>query len=605
MKKWNPPDMDAYGGGGMHWRDRAERTGWTESEFHRGLSLFLAHAGRPIPWHRPAWATEASIWRLKSAFEDPERFALAIDYKANAIPREAARDVLTWLMAVGEKHAIDDERTVERLAGAIQEHAEALIRLGGIPLWSLPDDRIENWSIADGLEKGWPPIAHVVDDTLVMRWRTQGEAGEDGEIYTMPHWRALEPDELARLDELAMVDTASGRVPWLSVQLAEYLRRTFGADDIADTWLTEEAQRERERATQVEAPGIVPSFALPGWSKRWKSYNTPPALAMLALGVWDGVVWPALEREAASRERAKRWHGPALPLRIAHPVLTQGRRVNVDVLRWALRSLHTLAGHRLVRWLARVTWRTAVENGINDGVIRATMNHAGGVGITVQGGIQGLADTVAGGNASGKDRVAVREALDALVNVGPAEWATEVEHGRVSGLVSSVVVLRGGPGRPGVVDITLPPLWTPGAVHRVPRGLPSRVLVPILPVPSLPPKVERLAPALAGLDSEAVIYLATHADELVNEGGVRIPWEWLAVEREINDVALRTALDWWTNEEPRWARSRGDRWTLADVPELEGARALLAESGNIRTRASLNGRRSALAKREGKGKRRG
>ena len=617
MKKWNPPDMDAYGGGGMHWRDRAERTGWTESEFHRGLSLFLAHAGRPIPWHRPAWATEASIWRLKSAFEDPERFALAIDYKANAIPREAARDVLTWLMAVGEKHAIDDERTVERLAGAIQEHAEALIRLGGIPLWSLPDDRIENWSIADGLEKGWPPIAHVVDDTLVMRWRTQGEAGEDGEIYTMPHWRALEPDELARLDELAMVDTASGRVPWLSVQLAEYLRRTFGADDIADTWLTEEAQRERERATQVEAPGIVPSFALPGWSKRWKSYNTPPALAMLALGVWDGVVWPALEREAASRERAERWHAPGLPLTVARPVLTQGRRVNVDdlgaaglalvptadidLLRAVLGALHTLAGHRLLRWFPAVAWRTAVEGGFQDGAVFATMNHAGGVAITVQGGIQGLAAVT--GSTSKKDASALRDALNALVNVGSAEWATEVERGCVSGLVSSLQFRRGGPGHPGEVVITLPPLWTPGAVHRVPRGLPSRVVAPVLSVPGLPRGLERLAPALAALDSEAVIFLATHAAELVSEGGVRIPWGRLASERQINDAALRTALAWWTDEEPRWARS-GERWTLADRPELAGARALLAESGDMRIRASVNGRLRAKAKREGSVKRR-
>ena len=431
--------------------------------------------------------------------------------------------------------------------------------------------------------------------------------------------RFLTDAEADALDKLAMVDTAQGRVPWLSVRLAEYTR-TLGdrANENAEAWLSFEAANEQGRAGSPTLPGMDPKPFLAGWLTPWRTYNTRPALAVLALAVW----WCELRpRVATARENVKRWHGPALPLRIAHPVLTQGRRVeldelgsvglalvpsaNVDVLRWALRSLHTLAGHRLVRWLARVTWRTAVENGINDGVIRATMNHAGGVGITVQGGIQGLADTVAGGNASGKDRVAVREALDALVNVGPAEWATEVEHGRVSGLVSSVVVLRGGPGRPGVVDITLPPLWTPGAVHRVPRGLPSRVLVPILPVPSLPPKVERLAPALAGLDSEAVIYLATHADELVNEGGVRIPWEWLAVEREINDVALRTALDWWTNEEPRWARSRGDRWTLADVPELEGARALLADSGTIRTRASLNGRRSALAKREGKGKRRG
>ena len=154
-------------------------------------------------------------------------------------------------------------------------------------------------------------------------WRTLQAFHFDGE------WRLVRADSeefynvagvpapIRRLDELAMVDTAQGRVPWLSVQLAEYLRQTFGeqAENMADEWLQGEARRERERLQQGSFGWG--NWALPGWVLPWQpdparpAFACPPAMALFILAVWHFELRPELARVAAWRARAERLR-PAL-----------------------------------------------------------------------------------------------------------------------------------------------------------------------------------------------------------------------------------------------------------------------------------------------------
>lgn len=333
------------------------------------------------PWNRPAWATSMVVDRLRSiAFCPPSTLsAAAID---------AARDVLDHKLVEGEELAGGGDELVERLARGVQDALNRFVvervryhnprpipsrrfmtpplelhqaervrrafagRVGMVAMGSwrmigrvarllvLPPEPIEwdLWFMISNIEHGWATSIHGTDGDLGVNDFDLGL--HFGGPWGMPRW--LSDAEVDELDELAMVDSAHGRVPWLSARLADYLRDGFGPSgaELADTWLKQEAERERERSKQVSAPN-APAFALPGWADRWRTYVTPPAFAALALAVWWSEVRPDVVALAKAIERAER-HRPALPAAAHQQILAfhnaRGARE------------HTREGQRIATW---------------------------------------------------------------------------------------------------------------------------------------------------------------------------------------------------------------------------------------------------------------
>ena len=255
------------------------------------------------------WTTmvlQANLFILKR----PDR---ALEYE------QAARDVLNHLATLDDEHAREEHAPV--LAALLAGHHDRFIRGCWITKQGpdLPPTLSHGWPWTRvEVERGPvpPSILSNVPPGLQASF-TRLTAG----IYMIDldgAWvRFLTDAEADALDELAMVDTAQGRVPWLSVQLAEYLRQTFGeqAENMADEWLQGEARRERERLQQGSFGWG--NWALPGWVLPWQpdparpAFACPPAMALFILAVWHFELRPELARVAAWRARAERLR-PAL-----------------------------------------------------------------------------------------------------------------------------------------------------------------------------------------------------------------------------------------------------------------------------------------------------
>ena len=285
----------------------------------------------PRPWNRPGWATAMVVQRLRSVAPVPP-------FTLSAAAIDAARDVLAFELVEGDDHAAGGDELVDDLARGVQE---ALNRFAVDVTWR---DSAGWWTVERRLEHGWPPtiVPYRYPGKLAIIGQNVAGGGHPGSLAQGWQGGFLSDAEVDVLDELAMVDSAHGRVPWLSARLAAFLRAGFAEPgaDLAATWLTEEVERDRARSEQVNTPN-APAFALPGWADRWRTYITPPAFAALALAVWRAELRPKVLRLANARERAER-HRPALPAAAHQQILAfhnaRGARE------------HTREGQRIATW---------------------------------------------------------------------------------------------------------------------------------------------------------------------------------------------------------------------------------------------------------------
>ena len=570
----------------------------------------------PRPWNRPAWATSMVVDRLHSIAPCPPSTlsAAAID---------AARDVLDHKL-VEDKLAGGGE-LVDRLARGVQDALNRFVvervryhnprpipsrrfvtkplelhqaerlrrafagRVGMVAMGSwrmigrvarlivLPPEPIEwdLWFMISDIENGWA--------TSIVGW--DGDLGVNdfdlgltfGGPQGMPRW--LSDAEVGVLDELAMVDSAHGRVPWLSARLAAFLRDGFGTAgaELADTWLEQEAERERERSKQVSAPN-APAFALPGWADRWRTYVTPPAFAALALAVWWSELRPEVDRVAKARahthtaamllpfvEATERppgvagltpsasWNAAVVDAELAHRMIEAG-------------DLAGSAGQAVMRSLPGLALEAHVHQG--RGVV---VFNEDGMQVQVQRTALGLTEVrcIGGYQALGRyletDREAVANAVRALASIG-IDWHRTMADGRTT-LVLDLVDDRTGGADRGVVSFAVPRVLSPSFAGELKGRDGTREIRTIVPVdPVMPPAPNpRTTAAASRLEQAAVRWLVEHPAECNADGGA-VPWGALADAVRVStakQTTRRTAvvdglLDLWTSS-GRWVRTES-RW---------------------------------------------
>jgi hypothetical protein len=591
------------------------------TERHGQRTPFPGHPRSiPRPWNRPAWATAMVVDRLRLVAPCPP-FALS----AAAI--DAARDVLAFDLGKGDRLAGDEH--ADRLARSVQatlnrfvvervhyhnphhnprpipsrrfateplelHQAERLRRafagrVGMVAMGSwmmigrvarlivLPPEPIEwdLWSMISDIEHGWA--------TSIVGW--DGDLGVNdfdlglhfGGPSGMPRW--LTAAEVDVLDELAMVDSAHGRVPWLSSRLADYLRDGFGTvgADLAEAWLKQEAERERERSEQVSAPN-APAFALPGWADPWLTYVTPPAFAALALAVWRAELRPEVELVAKARahthtaamllpfvEATERppgvagltpsasWNAAVVDAELAHRMIEAG-------------DLAGSAGQAVMRSLPGLALEAHVHHGRGvevfneDGMqVQVQRTALGLTEVRCIGGYQAL------GRYLGTDREAVANAVRALASIG-IDWHRTMTDGRTTLVLDLVDDRTGGAGR-GVVSFAVPRVLSPSFAGELKGRDGTREIRTIVPVdPVMPPAPNpRTTAAASRLEQAAVRWLVEHPAECNADGGA-VPWVALADSVRVStakQTARRAAvvdglLDLWTSS-GRWVRTES-RW---------------------------------------------
>ncbi len=419
-------------------------------------------------------------------------------------------------------------------------------------------------------------------------------------------------------------------VPAVSQALAEFIRQL--EPETANDWIEAEKDRTKEQLAQLPLWSEDQPFALPGWfvsegSKVVNDGNTvglwrvmtarhkaTPAATTLAWAVWDGRLRQQLLDQ---RERKARTHSPALPFSFARATIHLSRRVSVrdsgivesktadtglrvagpavdlDALRAMTDSLHTLHARRTVYWCSRTAWAAYIDSAQGEARgddWRARSQPDGSVFVEVVGGKQRLAELV--GSVGSAAQAIPYETLRALSEL---HLAVETDVRELRGaLVSSVSAERGNQIRPGRVSFTLSPWWGVGAVQRLPHG--QRVLVPVLDVPPMDSIAEVHQPAVAALEQAALAELAQRSMELVRVGAVAVDWHELGNGCGLSAKVVDNALKEWRDLD-RW-RQRGTGWQLGEHEDVQGARTLLIEGGNLRLSASRRGQASARRKKK-------
>jgi hypothetical protein len=506
-----------------------------------------------------------------------------------------------------------DQAMVDRLGREIQTQAARFLE--GLVLPEVPREP-GGWGAREALP--WhEALALCVSRRLLQRPRQAWEHLERVKV----DWEQVEADREAWLRAREAEEPASlaDGVPWLSFQLARFLRDELGAPDVADGWM----ERERERTARAAHPALPlelpPVCALPGWSYNVARHLSPgpgvsAALWSLALAVWEKRIFPELERRA---ERELRTIAPALtmPHRVAmaslvravdvHPEaravlsgsvetrLAVAPGVDLETWRVAAGTLHTLPALRAFAWLAGAAWQAyrAGDRGHDGSAWSARVQGDGSVRVTVLGGLDGLGQVIGLQHKSAGQEV--YSALEALAGV-VLSAETSREAGLTGALVAQVSRTRGGGGRAGVVSCTLSPWWVPGAVqgliaHR------DRVIVPVLGVPPF----EDLSPALrrlgAAMEERALIELAIHSRDVVTLGGVVLDWRALA--GDLSWTHAERLLDVWQRE-GRWVDCGAGRWMLGDGdPDVSAAAELIREGGKIREHGAKGGKESGKVRR--------
>ena len=521
------------------------------------------------------WTTmvlQANLFILKR----PDR---ALEYE------QAARDVLNHLATLDDEHAREEHAPV--LAALLAGHHDRFIRGCWITKQGpdLPPTLSHGWPWTRvEVERGPvpPSILSNVPPGLQASF-TRLTAG----IYMIDldgAWvRFLTDAEADALDELAMVDTAHGRVPWLSVRLAEYTRALGdGANDNAEAWLSFEAANEHGRAGSPTLPGMDPKPFLAGWLTPWRTYNTRPALAVLALAVW----WCQLRPEVAEvakrlAEARARTHTAAMLLPFVEATerppgvagLTPAASWNVAVVDADLAhrmieagDLGGSAGQAVMCSLPSL----ALEAHVHDGR-RGVVFNENGMQVQVQRTALGLTEVrcIGGYQALGRyleaDREAVADAVRALATF-PIDWHRTMADGRTT-LVLDLVDDRTGGADRGVVSFAVPRVLSPSFAGELKGRDGTRAIrakIPMNPVKTPAPN-PRTSGAARRLETAAMRWLVEHPAEC-NEDGGAVPWGALADTVRVSTAKQATRrmavvdglLELWTSS-GRWVRT-GDRW---------------------------------------------
>jgi hypothetical protein len=510
----------------------------------------------------------------------------------------------------------DDQALVDRLGREIQTQAARFLE--GLTWPEVPREPA-GWGAREALP--WCEAAALAVHRRSLPhlwWRAEVGAGEELDAARDAWLREREAEEPASL-----VDG----VPWLSWQLARFLRDELRAAEIAEGWL----ERERERTAEIAHPelpmGQGPACVLPGWLHNVAKHLSSPgpgvsaATYALALTVWWRTVRPELELEL---ERKLRTTAPALvsPMRQAltslvdrvdvhsdaRTVLSGSREtrlamapgIELEAWRGLASTLHTVPARRAVAWLSRAAWLAYLggDRGHDAGAWWARKQTDGSVLVHVQGGLDGLGHVIGGQHKdAGRE---VYEAMQALSGV-VLSAETSADAGMTAPLVQQVSRTRGGGGRPGTVSCTLSPWWVPGAVHALTVQR-ERVIVPVIDVPPFGSLSRQFYTLGAAMEERALIELATHSREVEQLGGVALDWRALA-----GDLPWQHAeplLATWQRE-GRWVEHPGGRWMLGECDDdLRRAGELIRRGGALREHRAKGGRARVDASR-GKPRKRG
>ena len=417
---------------------------------------------------------------------------------------------------------------------------------------------------------------------------------------------------VAALGELRVPDPGHPDAPellawdvWLAERLAEWLR-AGGPPTLAGEVLEAARTRAAEVAEEQAPPGDLWKL----WAPRWGDptpYGSLPVLATLA-----ELAWPRLRaelgRERVARESLERWHAGLVPLVHASlgDALARAPRAALADLPLlpvgALQALHelnaqalgTVHGHRLVRWLIRKAnegWHLGEWGPVELWPGVWAQRETVGVGITIDGGLTGLAAALGDSSKQAPERY--REVLLIL-----GRHALSWQYGEKFG-AGSMVTVEGlepkpgaaGRGRRAELRIVVNPPLTPMVAPKLPD--PYRWLVPVLPLPKL--RGGKADQALARLDWAATRALVELMPEVAEHGGATLPWDRMARDEGVTRESLVWALGTWHPE--RWERlpGPGSRYMLAKGGDTGAARDFLLR-GALRFKNGQKGGEMSAAK---------
>jgi hypothetical protein len=499
-----------------------------------------------------------------------------------------------------------DQALVDRLGREIQTQAARFLE--GLVLPEVPREP-GGWGAREALP--WHDAVALCVSRRV--WQRPRQAWEHLERVKVD-WEQVEADREAWLRAREAEEPAClvDGVPWLSRQLARFLRDELGAAEIAEGWLERERRRTAELAHPELTMGQGPACVLPGWLHNVAEHLPPgpgvsAATYALALAVWLRTVRPELERKL---ERELRTTAPALvfPMRKAltslvgrvevHPdartvlsgsaetLLEVAPSIELETWLCLAGTLHTVPARRAVAWLVRAAWLAYLggDRGHDAGAWAAHKQADGSVLVSVLGGLDGLGQVI-----GGQHKDAGREVYDAMQALSGVLLSAETsaDAGMTAPLVQQVSRTRGARGQPGMVYCTLSPWWVPGAVHTLTVQR-ERVLVPVIDVPPFGSLSRQFYALGAAMEERALIELATNSREVDQFGGVALRWQELA-----GDLP-------WQHAEPllatwqrvgRWIERPGGRWMLGESDEaLRGAGEVIRRGGAQREHRAKGGR---------------
>ena len=320
--------------------------------------------------------------------------------------------------------------------------------------------------------------------------------------------------------------------------------------------------------------------------KRQKAHNQAPGLVAPVYGrVGDSLVMARPDKDLGRLIGTK--DGRQLPLLPA---------TSLDKLTGAP-ALGKLTSQRLVRWLI---WSAAqghyrgtaglveLEPGVD------AEHHATGVNLIVTGGLQRLAEAI--GANSNKASGEIRDVLNVL-NGTRLDWDAPGDRGAET--LIGWRETKAAPDAPAILKIRVGPLLCPGLAPSLPKGSPDRLIVPVLPFPSMEGLATRQMNAAARLDWLAVRELAERCQAAASNGGAFIPWDRLAKEAGASSAALKCAMAAWTSgPAPRWVEPSPGLWMLGDAdPAVRAARDFILDGGERRIAASKAGTKSGRNRR--------
>ena len=387
---------------------------------------------------------------------------------------------------------------------------------------------------------------------------------------------------------------------WLDRAMVAEVRRVYGVE------LDTDAARERWSAWERGELDGGACALLRRWLDPEAEGPVPAAWAGELARLELAQLRAELGREMVARESLERWHAGLVPLVHASlgDALARAPRAALADLPLlpvgALQALHelnaqalgTVHGHRLVRWLIRKAnegWHLGEWGPVELWPGVWAQRETVGVGITIDGGLTGLAAALGDSSKQAPERY--REVLLIL-----GRHALSWQYGEKFG-AGSMVTVEGlepkpgaaGRGRRAELRIVVNPPLTPMVAPKLPD--PYRWLVPVLPLPKL--RGGKADQALARLDWAATRALVELMPEVAEHGGATLPWDRMARDEGVTRESLVWALGTWHPE--RWERlpGPGSRYMLAKGGDTGAARDFLLRGALRFKHGQKGGERSA------------